>query len=262
MDRELKLTIVAMVCVVTAVIVLNSVKIVDDGNVGVKSTLGKVDKDEFAPGIHFFIPIITKIFEMEIRERSQEGKLIAYSADNQIIKVAFKVNFRPVPSQMAELYVNQGSNYLEVILPQRVTASAKEVLGKYKATTLVGLRSKVNTEVTALIGERLKGTHVNLVSFEITNFDYDDAFEEAVKAKVVAKERAIEEKNKTVQIKEQATQKVLTANAEAEKIKLMASALAKNKDLIQLEAVKKWNGVLPQYTMGGSVPFINIGSKK
>lgn len=29
--------------------------------------------------------------------------------------------------------------------------------------------------------------------------------------------------------------------------------------LVEYEAVQKWNGVLPQYMMGGTTPFVNIG---
>ena len=237
-------------------------EIVDDGYVGIKKTNGKISKEVYEAGLHFYAPIVSSIFEMEVREQKWNSDLLAYSADNQEIKATFQVNYRPVASKMAALYVSQGKNYINVILPQRVTAAVKEVLGKHKATNLVDVRAKVNSDTTALIRKRLEGTHVSLVSFEITNFDYDDAFEAAVRAKVVAKERAIEEANKTVQVKEQAAQKVLRANAEATKITVMAKALSKNKDLIQLEAVKKWNGILPTMTMGGALPFINLNPKK
>lgn len=236
-------------------------EIVDDGYVGIKTTFGQVDKEEYKPGLHFYNPISSNIFEMEIREQSWADKTQGYSADNQIVAAEFKVNYKPKQNMMAELYTNQGDDYVNVILPQRVTSSIKEVLGKYKATTLVQVRNKFNDLVTQEIRLKLKDTSLLLVSFEITNFDYDDDFEAAVKAKIVAKERAVEEKNKTVQVKEQATQKVLTAKAEATSIKVMAEALSRNKDLIQLEAVKKWNGVLPVTTMGGAIPFINLKAK-
>lgn len=237
-------------------------EIVDDGYVGIKKSMGKIDKEEYAPGLHFYNPITTSIFEMEIREKSWKGEALSYSADNQIITATFKVNYAPNPKGMAELYTAQGDDYINIILPQRVTAPTKEVLGKYKATNLVNVRSKINAEITELIKQRLVGTNVRLVSFEITNFDYDDEFEAAVKKKVIAKEAAVEERNRTVQVKEKAAQKVLIAKAEATAISVMAKALAKNKDLIQLEAVKKWNGVLPTMTMGGALPFINLNPKK
>ena len=32
----------------------------------------------------------------------------------------------------------------------------------------------------------------------------------------------------------------------------------KNKNLVEYEAVQKWDGKLPQYMMGNSVPFVNL----
>lgn len=232
-------------------------ELVDDGYVGIKQQLGKIEPKEYEPGIHFYNPITTSIFEMEIREKSLEEKTSAYSSDNQIIDVTYKVNFKPVKEMMAELYISQGDEYVNVLLPQRVQASVKEIIGQHKATNLVQVRNKVNIDIRELLTTRLDGTNLKLVAFEVTNFDYDDDFERAVKAKIVAKERAIEEKNRTVQIQEQSKQKVLKAEAEAKAITITAEALAKNKDLIQLEAVKKWNGVLPKFS-GGTVPFINV----
>lgn len=233
-------------------------EVVDDGYVGVKTSMGKVDKEEYLPGVHFYNPLTTGISEKTIREQSLSGKLSSYSEDNQVIEVEYVLNYRPEATMVAELYVDKGNDYVQVILPQRVVGAVKEVLGKYKATDLTQLRAKVNSQIKESLTQKLEGTHIILENFEITNFDYDDSFEAAVRAKVVAKERAIEEQNRTVQIKEQATQKEISAKAEANAVKILAEALSKNKDLVNLKAVEKWDGKLPQYMLGDSTPFLNI----
>ena len=53
----------------------------------------------------------------------------------------------------------------------------------------------------------------------------------------------------------------LKAIAEAEAINIKGEALKNNPSLVQLEAVNKWNGVLPTMT-GGVIPFINAGGNK
>jgi len=84
-----------------------------------------------------------------------------------------------------------------------------------------------------------------------------------VEQKVIAQQKAIEEQNRTKQIEEQARQKVLSAEAEAKSMQIRAQALEQNAKLVQWEAVQKWNGVLPQYMLGGSaVPFINLNPAK
>ena len=54
---------------------------------------------------------------------------------------------------------------------------------------------------------------------------------------------------------------MIAAQAEAKSMAIRAQALTQNKSLVEYEAVQKWDGRMPQYMMGNTVPFINIGSK-
>ena len=53
-----------------------------------------------------------------------------------------------------------------------------------------------------------------------------------------------------------------SAEAEAKSMAIRANALSKNKALVEYEAVQKWNGILPQYMMGESIPFINLNNRR
>lgn len=107
--------------------------------------------------------------------------------------------------------------------------------------------------------EQLDDNYISITDFNITDIDYSDAFEKAIESKVTAEQEALKAKNITVQVKEEARQKVIAAEAEAKSMAIRAQALTQNKALVEYEAVKKWDGKLPQYQMGGSIPFINIG---
>lgn len=49
------------------------------------------------------------------------------------------------------------------------------------------------------------------------------------------------------------------AQAEADAIKLRGEALRQNPNVMELEAINKWNGQLPQYmTEGANTPFIAL----
>ena len=104
----------------------------------------------------------------------------------------------------------------------------------------------------------------------IVNIDFDDSFEEAVRAKVVAEQEALKAQNKTKEKEEQAKQTVIEAQAQADSNRLIADseayaiekiqeALEKNPQYIELEKIKKWDGKLPQ-AMGNEInPFISMG---
>ena len=92
----------------------------------------------------------------------------------------------------------------------------------------------------------------------MTEINYSSTFEKAIEAKVTAEQEALKAKNKTVQIQEEAKQKLISAEAEAKSMKIRATALTQNKALVEYEAVQKWDGKMPQYMMGDSVPFVNL----
>jgi regulator of protease activity HflC (stomatin/prohibitin superfamily) len=233
-------------------------KVVDEGTVGIKKDLGKIIGDELPPGLYFYNPFTVSIIEMDVREQKWTNKTIAYTKDVQTASVDFEVNYRPDPTFMVELYKSFGNSYIEIIFPQVVLAKIKEVIGQFEASPLVAERRKASDAIKKLLVDELLDKKIIVTNFELTGIDYNDEFERAVEAKVTAKERALEEQNRTVQVKEKAEQQLFQARAEAESIRIKSEALSRNKDLIQFEAVQKWDGKLPQYMMGNSMPFINL----
>jgi len=65
-------------------------------------------------------------------------------------------------------------------------------------------------------------------------------------------------RNETVQIQEQAKQRVIAAQADAEAMKIKTDALEKSQSLVLCEAVQKWNGVLPTIVLAGRGQILNI----
>ncbi len=66
------------------------------------------------------------------------------------------------------------------------------------------------------------------------------------------------EQIKLEQVKFEAQQMVEAANGKAKAIQVEASAIANNPLVLQLRALEKWNGILPQYVGSGSIPFIQV----
>ena len=82
-------------------------------------------------------------------------------------------------------------------------------------------------------------------------------FNDAIEAKVTAEQSALAAKNKLEQIKFEAEQRVAEAKGKAEAITIESNALRSNPQILEMRALEKWNGTLPQVT-GGAVPFISL----
>jgi regulator of protease activity HflC (stomatin/prohibitin superfamily) len=102
-------------------------------------------------------------------------------------------------------------------------------------------------------------------SVRIEDIAYSSAYERAIEAKQIAQQEALAEKNKTEKVKQISEQKLISAKAEAEAMRIQTQALSQSKSLIEYERVQveklqaeRWNGVLPQaiYT-GTPLPILN-----
>jgi regulator of protease activity HflC (stomatin/prohibitin superfamily) len=156
------------------------------------------------------------------------------------------------------MYIEVGYTYADILIPQVVNGSIKNVIGKWNAIDLVGNRDKASSEIEKQIADILSTRGLVVQKVELTNIDYDQAFEAAVEAKVVAVQRAEEAKNTTVRVKEEAQQRIIAAEADAEAMKIKTTALKESQSLVLYEAVQKWNGVLPKILTGDTGSILNV----
>lgn len=240
------------------------------GERGVKTRLGKI-VGVVEPGLYFKLPFIEKIHKMSVKTQTvtyeKENPLTSASKDLQDVSIATVVNYHIDPTKVEEIFVKFGTveAFEENAIRPVVRDTVKAVSSQFTAEELVTKRAQFGNDALKLLNERLQEKSVFVEEGNITNLQFSPSFSQAIEAKVTAVQNAEAAKNKLEQIKFEAEQKVVTAKAEAESIRLQSDA-ANNEKFIQLkalevqqDAIKKWNGVLPtQMIPGGSVPFVNL----
>lgn len=236
-------------------------EVVDTGYRGVEINLGKVQGESLEEGLYFYNPLTSNIIEMDVRTQKKELSTAVYTKDVQQAKLTGTVNYNLDKKTVHKIYQEVGKNWDDVLVHQVVEGSIKNIIGKWDAVDLVANRDTATIAIKEAIVKGLNSRGVTVTHFEIRNIDFADKFEDAVEAKVVAIQRASESENKTKQIEEEAKQKLIAAKAEAESMRIRANALTQNKSLVEYEAVKKWNGILPNYMLGSSTPFIQLDGK-
>lgn len=256
-----KLIIGGIVALFAIIVVSCSMTTVDTGHRGIKVTFGNVEQVPLSEGLYFINPFTSHIEQLSIQTIKWDATTEAYTKDVQKSVIHFALNYSLEPLAAADIYRTVGASWSATLIPQIVNEEIKRQIGQIEAVQLVASRDQVAREIERLITVNLAAKHIIVSGFRMTNIDYTKEFEDAVEAKVVAQQRAIEEQNRTVQIQQQANQKVITATAEAQSMTIRAKALEQNPKLVEWEAVQKWNGTLPQYMLGGSTPFINLAGK-
>lgn len=260
MDDEIKagLCVAALVALVILFAMCNPIAMVGVGERGVKVTLGKVSPESYTEGIHFVTPFIQKIHTMDVKTQKSNPATTVFTKDIQQARLVYVVNYNLQPENVHKMYREVGKDYKEKVLIPIVEGTVKNIIGGWNASDLIANRAKATTDILTTLKEQLNDNYIDVTDFQITDIDYSDAFERAIESKVTAEQEALKAKNQTVQVQEEAKQKVISAEAEAKSMAIRANALTQNKALVEYEAVKKWDGKLPQYMMGNTVPFINL----
>lgn len=240
---------------------ISAVYSISPGYRGVLITLGKVSQYSYINGVGFKWPFVSSMIKMDVRTRKMTDKTSTYTSDIQTADLEYTFTYDLNPENIHILYEKVGLDYeAKAILPS-LNDVLKDVIGKWQAQELVANRDKARVDVVAGLQERLDRRFFQNITFQFINIDYSDKFEGAIEDKVIAEQKAQEAVNNTKRIKEEAEQKLISAKAEAEAMEIKSEALSKNKGLTEYEAVQRWDGRLPQYMLGNSVPFVNLGGK-
>jgi len=251
--------VIGIIIVFVIITWLNPFAIVGPGERGVVTRLGAVQDGVLNEGMHFRMPIVENVLLVDVKTHKAEVDALSYSKDLQNVDTKIALNFHLDPNKVHRLIQEIGIDYDVRIIQPAIQESVKAATAKFTAAELISERPKVKDEIKQALVERLTPRYIDVDDFSIINFDFSDNYERAVEEKQVAEQQALKAKNDLQRIQVEAEQRVAQAKAEAEAIRIQSEALKQNQGLVQLEAVKKWNGALPGIMLGNTLPFMDMG---
>lgn len=235
----------------------NSVESIGAGERGVVfSQFGGVKEVTLGEGLQFKIPFIETIVPIDVKIQKAETTSIASSKDLQTINAVIAVNYHIIPAAANEVYQNVGVLYRQRIIEPAVQESMKAVAAQFTAEQLITQRSEVSNRMQEFLSERLDIHNIEVDEFSIVDFGFSNQFNLAIEAKQTAEQNALKAERDLDRVKIEAEQLVTQATAEAESQRLQRETISSN--ILQLRAIEKWDGKLPQVTGGGATPFINL----
>lgn len=249
--------------------VFGSWYVVDQGERAVVLRLGAI-VGESGPGPHFKLPWIDTVRYITVQNQNRQyGSLEAYSRDQQPASLTVSVSY--VVSDASAVYEQYGDldGAIRRLVDPRAMAEVKTIFGQYDAVRAIQERAALNADIGRAVTNAITGP-VNIISVQVENIDFSEAYEQSVEQRMLAQvEIQRREQNlRTTEVEAEiartraegeANAIRLRGEAEASAIRARADALRANPDLVQLQAVEKWDGKLPQTMVPGSaLPFVNL----
>ena len=243
--------------------------IVDQGERAVVLRLGAT-VGEAGPGPHLKAPWVDTVRKITVQNQNRRYQALeAYSADQQPANLTVSVTF--VVSDASAVYEQYGDleGAIMRLIDPRVMSGVKTIFGQYDAARAIQERAGLNNDFATAVTSAITGP-ITIISVQIENIDFSEAYEQSVEQRMLAQvEIQRREQNlRTVEVEAQIAR--TRAEGEAEAIRLRgeaegaairarAEALRSNADLVQLQAVEKWDGKLPTTMVPSTaLPFIDL----
>ena len=257
---------------------------VESGNVGLKKVWGEVEGVSLDEGLVYYNPISTDIVQISTRIQKHEARASASSKDLQVVTAQIALNYRLDAGHIREIYTDIGDLRMveRTIIEPALAESTKKSTALYTAEQLITRRAEVKRAITEDITATLKKNHIMVTEMSITDFKFDEKYQDAVEAKQVAEQKAAQAKNDLDRIRVEAEQReaealgqakatvakakgdaqatIARAEAEAEAQRLLRKTITP--EIVQLRAIEKWDGKQPEVVSGkdGGL-LVNLGKR-
>jgi regulator of protease activity HflC (stomatin/prohibitin superfamily) len=261
--------IVAGIAIAILVIIsLNSFVILNPGEAGVLSILGKSRDGALLEGIHLKAPFISQVDIYDVTVQKYEIPAQSATKDLQELSAKFAINFRIDSTEIVEIRRKQGSleNIVSKIIAPQTQEAFKIAAARRTVEEAITKRNELKEDFDSALSQRLDKYGIIVLDTSVIDLTFSPEFAKAVEDKQIAEQRA----QKAVYVAQEAEQEALAevnrAKGKAEAQRLLADTLKSQGGelVLQKEAIEAWRSggaQMPQVlVMGGdaknSVPFI------
>ncbi len=257
----------ALIGLIALLVIAKPFVVINSGEVGIKATAGKYEKDPLRPGIHFFLPFIQQVMVVDTKVRSinyighrdhdmsagSKGSFSSYrmGGENGVINVPsistidarglniyidLTVQYRLKPDTTPHTIASYGVSWEEKIVNPIVREVVRNIIGGYKAEELPINRNEIAHKIKQGIEDRIdakNGKPVQLVNVNLREIVLPSKIVEQIERVQIAKQEADRVKIEVERAKQEAEKKAALAQGEANARKIKAQGQA---DAIKIEA--------------------------
>ncbi|MEM8806330.1 MAG: prohibitin family protein [Cyanobacteria bacterium P01_G01_bin.38] len=258
---------IAIVAIIVGLVLTSSLVIINPGQAGVLSVLGKAQNNPLLEGIHFKPPFISFADIYDITVQKFEVPAESSTKDLQDLKARFAINFRLDPAEIVKIRRTQGTlaNIVSKIIAPQTQESFKIAAARRTVEQAITQRSQLKEDFDIALSSRLEKYGIIVLDTSVVDLTFSTEFAKAVEDKQIAEQRARRAVYIAQEAEQEAQAEINRAKGRAEAQRLLAETLkAQGGNLVlQKEAIEAWKDggaqmprVLVMGESQGSVPFI------
>lgn len=234
--------------------------VVPVGSRGVLLRLGAVQDTILSEGFHPLLPIVYSVQPMSVQVQSLVQHSEGASRDLQDVNIDLAVSWHVLAPRVNRVYqqLGDGEAIVKKVIEPAIEDGLKAVVASFTAEQLITERPQVKSALVQVLTERLQDFDLVLDGIDLVQLEFSNRFREAVEAKQVAEQDARRAEYEALKAQRLAAAKVYLAEGEAKAQQLLQTGLTP--EVLQRQAIEKWNGHLPLVVGNDSLRSLDIKS--
>jgi regulator of protease activity HflC (stomatin/prohibitin superfamily) len=168
-------------------------RIIEDGQVGVVTSLGDIDPEEQTePGLYFSVPALRSLSIYNVKTIETKESMQVPTADEMLVGLDVSVFVRLDSSQVAELRSSVTGDPLETLLVPTLRSQTREAAGGFKVEDFYNQekRAQISSEIQRGMVSKMEPRGIVIEDVLIRDIVPPKAFQAAVEKKLAQKQRA------------------------------------------------------------------------
>lgn len=230
MDKLPKIALPALVGIIVLIIfVSRSTVTIGSGEAGVlyKYFGGGVvtDAPPLGEGFHLVAPW-NKVFVYEVRQQEQLEKMNVLSSNGLDIKLEASVWFQPKYDELGKLHQEKSEQYIERVLLPAIRSAARSVVGRYTPEQLYSSkRDAIQQEIFEETQKIVDDQYIQLNEVLVRDVTLPPTIKDAIERKLKQEQESLEYEFRLVTAQKEAEKVRIEAQGKADANKILSASL-------------------------------------
>lgn len=204
-----------------------AMKVVEDGQTGVKADFGKIAEEPLTTGIHFYCPLISWIEIWNTKTLEVKETANVPSSEGLISSLDVSILFN-IPKDKA-VFVRKtiGRNYMDVVLEPYIREAIRNIVSGYEVKALFNDqgRKEISQKILSFLKERVEPRGIVLQDVLLRDVRLPETFAQSIQIKLRTEQEALQKEFELQKAKKDAEIEVAHANGVAQSNKIIAGSI-------------------------------------
>ena len=216
------------VALVACAALLSGCIVIEDGEVGVQKSFGKISDEPVGAGVVIQFPVVRTVTPWNIKLQEVKESASMPSSEGLIIGLDTSLLFRVKAEMAPQIRKTIGRNYMSVLVVPYMRNAVRDVVSGYQVKDIYTAkgRKEISEKLRAFLRETLEPEGIEVVDVLLRDVKLPQRFRESIELKLTAEQRVQQKQFELLQARKDAEIEVARAEGAAKAQKIVRSTLS------------------------------------